>query len=199
MAKENRLREERPADRPFQAIVAVSKNNVIGNGGKIPWHVPDDFRWFKKKTLGHIVLMGRVTFESLKRPLADRSHLVLTSRPGDRRQNAPEHYRQFHEWSEGSSPSSNPNNSFEHWLLSSREQLDAWLKTFLPPDRSVYLCGGKKVYEQFLPRCSDLFLSRIELEVEGDCTFPPYEDQFELKKRWRQYESFQIEHYCHRA
>lgn len=56
----------------------MSLNRVIGRGGAIPWHIPDDFRWFKKTTSGAAVLMGRRTFESLKGPLPNRRNLVVT-------------------------------------------------------------------------------------------------------------------------
>ena len=59
-------------------IVAMDKNRVIGNGGKIPWHLPADFAYFKATTLGHPVIMGRATFESIGRPLPGRKNIVLT-------------------------------------------------------------------------------------------------------------------------
>ena len=59
-------------------IAAMDKNRVIGNGGKIPWHLPADFAYFKATTLGHPVIMGRTTFESIGRPLPGRKNIVLT-------------------------------------------------------------------------------------------------------------------------
>jgi dihydrofolate reductase len=62
----------------LRAIAAMSLNRVIGKDGKIPWHIPEDFRWFKQTTLGQAVLMGRKTFESLGKPLPGRRNLVVT-------------------------------------------------------------------------------------------------------------------------
>ena len=62
----------------FQAIAAMAENRVIGNGNKIPWHLPDDFKWFKAKTMGHILIMGRKTFESIGRPLPGRETIILS-------------------------------------------------------------------------------------------------------------------------
>jgi len=62
----------------FKAIAAMSENRVIGCGNKIPWHLPEDFKWFKKKTAGQVIVMGRKTFESIGRPLPDRETIVLT-------------------------------------------------------------------------------------------------------------------------
>ena len=68
---------------PFYAIAAMSENRVIGNHGKIPWHLPEDFRWFKHKTMGGTLIMGRKTFESIGKPLPGRKTVVLTHRPLD--------------------------------------------------------------------------------------------------------------------
>jgi len=62
----------------MKAIAAMSLNRVIGNEGKIPWHLPEDFRWFKKCTMGAAILMGRKTYESLGKPLPGRRNLVVS-------------------------------------------------------------------------------------------------------------------------
>lgn len=70
----------------FKAIAAMSLNRVIGDGNKIPWHLPEDFKWFKATTLGHVLVMGRKTIESIGRPLPGRETIVLSragwSHPG---------------------------------------------------------------------------------------------------------------------
>lgn len=70
----------------FKAIAAMSLNRVIGDGNRIPWHLPEDFKWFKQTTLGHVLVMGRKTFESIGRPLPGRETIVLSraawSHPG---------------------------------------------------------------------------------------------------------------------
>jgi dihydrofolate reductase len=65
----------------FKAIAAMSLNRVIGAGNKIPWHLPEDFKWFKKMTMGNVIVMGRKTFESLGQPLPNRKNLILTRHP----------------------------------------------------------------------------------------------------------------------
>jgi dihydrofolate reductase len=75
------MAEERSRDgamRGFKAIAAMSENRVIGFRNRIPWHLHEDFRWFKQMTTGHIVVMGRRTFESIGRPLPGRTTLVLS-------------------------------------------------------------------------------------------------------------------------
>lgn len=72
--------------KPLIAIAAMSLNRVIGNGNQIPWHLPEDFKWFKATTTGHVIVMGRKTFESIGRPLPNRETVVLSrsafSHPG---------------------------------------------------------------------------------------------------------------------
>ena len=62
----------------LKAIAAMSLNRVIGQGNRIPWHLPEDFKWFKKMTTGNIVVMGRKTFESIGKPLPNRTTIVLS-------------------------------------------------------------------------------------------------------------------------
>ncbi len=65
----------------FKAIAAMAENRVIGQGNKIPWHLPEDFQWFKRMTTGQVIVMGRKTFESIGRALPNRTTLVLTRHP----------------------------------------------------------------------------------------------------------------------
>jgi dihydrofolate reductase len=64
--------------KPFKAIAAMAENRVIGNGDTIPWHLPEDFKFFKQTTMGHVLLMGRKTFESIGRPLPGRETVILS-------------------------------------------------------------------------------------------------------------------------
>jgi dihydrofolate reductase len=64
--------------KPFQAIAAMSENRLIGRGNQIPWHIPEDFKWFKQVTSGNIIVMGRKTFESIGRPLPNRTTIVVS-------------------------------------------------------------------------------------------------------------------------
>ncbi len=72
----------------FKAIAAMSLNRVIGAGNQIPWRLPEDFQWFKQTTMGHVLVMGRKTFESIGKPLPGRETIVLSrsgwSQPGVR-------------------------------------------------------------------------------------------------------------------
>lgn len=150
----------------FKAIAAMSLNRVIGVDGKIPWHLPDDFKWFKQITSGHVVLMGRKTFESLGRPLPNRLNIVVT-----RRGEIP-----------GVTTISDP---------------AAFDPAQFEPD--VFVIGGAEIYAQLLPRCSDLYLSVVNREVEGDAFFPEFESLFELKEIVLRHPDFEVRHYVRKS
>ena len=147
----------------FKAIAAMSLNRVIGRGAEIPWHLPEDFKWFKETTMGGVLVMGRRTFESIGRPLPGRETVVL-SRSG-----------------------------FAHdkvRTVGSLDELDPEDET-----RPMFIVGGAQVYEQALPRCSDLLLTIVKREVDGDVFFPKFEDRFTERETLREEEEFRIVHY----
>ena len=178
-------------ERPFQAIAAMSLNRVIGNGKEIPWHISEDFQWFKSKTLGHAVVMGRKTFECIGRPLLNRRHLVLTRRPQRLIDRHPGVFGRFKEWI-GREEKGNACKDCDLLLLSS---IDILIDFSIQLGRPVFVCGGEEVYRQLLPSCSDLYLTRVKREVEGDSFFPLFEDLFEMKEVMQDREAFRIEHW----
>ena len=129
------------------AIAAVSRNGVIGREGRMPWHESEDLRRFKAITMGHAILMGRKTFESIGRALPGRRSIVLTRRPGPR---FPEGVLHF--------------NSLEA-ALQACEELG---------ETEAFVIGGAEVYAQALPLCDRLYLTRIDRDVLGDVEFPPW-------------------------
>jgi len=152
--------------KPFKAIAAMSLNRVIGAGGKIPWHLPEDFKWFKKMTSGQVVIMGRRTFESIGKPLPNRTTVVVT--------------RSAH-----SIPGA--------VVISDLKELTPARPAF--EGRELFICGGAQLYHAALPLCSDLYLTLVKRTVEGDTYFPPFEDQFDLAEELRDEPEFKILHY----
>jgi dihydrofolate reductase len=152
--------------KPFKAIAAMSLNRVIGRGNSIPWHLPEDFKWFKKMTTGQVVVMGRKTFQSIGKPLPNRTTIVLT-RSGE---SIPGVVK-----------------------VSSLAEIDC--KTLGLPGREIFICGGAEIYAQALPSCSDLYLTLVKRTVEGDTFFPPFEDRFELVAVLAETPEFKIQHY----
>ncbi|MDX1419687.1 MAG: dihydrofolate reductase [Rubricoccaceae bacterium] len=136
-------------------IAAVAEaNRVIGDGLDLPWRIPADLRRFKRLTLGHPVVMGRRTFESLLHqfggPLKDRDNVVLTRHP-------------LH---------------VDHANVHIYSSLDAALGAFADRER-VFLGGGASVYEAGLPLADRLELTLVEGAFSGDTVFPPYEHMTE--------------------
>ena len=188
----------------FKAIAAMSLNRVIGVGNQIPWHLPEDFKWFKKITMGHVVVMGRKTFESIGKPLPHRKNLILTRQPRRLIRRHPQIFGQYHEWRGGQHLKRAYQFHFsklgekvetEIFIFRTLDQLDP---TEFPND--IFICGGAQIYAQALPRCSDLYLTLVKREIEGGGTFfPPFEDQFTLMATLRDEPDFKILHYRHRS
>lgn len=147
----------------FKAIAAMSLNRVIGRHNQIPWHLPEDLRWFKRLTLGHVLVMGRKTFQAIGRPLPQRTIIVL-SRTG-----------------------------FTHPGVQTITDLSLIDPARDP--REVFICGGAQVYAQALPRCSDLYLTLVKQQVEGDAFFPPFEHLFVPVEVLADCPEFKLTHY----
>lgn len=149
----------------MKAIAAMSLNRVIGLNGAMPWHLPEDFRWFKRATLGHAVLMGRKTYRSIGKPLPGRLNLVVSRGTAI---DAPE-------------------------VETIRD-----LSAFRPADyepREVWVAGGAEIYRQLLGKCSELYLSLVKREVEGDTFFPPFEDDFRFIETTLETAEFEVKRY----
>jgi dihydrofolate reductase len=187
----------------FKAIVAMSINRVIGAGGRIPWHLPEDFKWFKQTTSGNVVVMGRRTFESLGKPLPNRLNVVLTRHPIRLRKEHPELFRD----STLGIRARSLRKPFQFDLprLGGGDKTEVRLETELlklDPAQfatDVYVCGGAQIYEQALPLCSDLYLTLVKREVEGDAFFPAFEPRFVLVEQVRDTPDFTILHYRQHA
>lgn len=181
----------------------MSENRVIGQGSKIPWHLPEDFKWFKRMTKGNVVVVGRKTFESLGKPLPDRLNVILTRHPKLLRKNHPDLF--------GGSTLGTRAASLRKPLqfdlmketnkTGTQVRLETKLLTLDPSQFStdVFICGGAQIYEQALPLCSDLYLTLVKKKVEGDAFFPSFESMFRLHKTIFEGADFNIYHYLHRS
>jgi len=181
----------------------MSLNRVIGAGGKIPWHLPEDFKWFKKTTVGNIVVMGRKTFEGLGAPLPNRKNMILTRHPQRLIKQHPEIFGQYHEWRSGKYLKRA--YQFRFSKLGEMQETEIFLFNSLDklnPEEfpnDIFICGGAQIYVEALPRCSDLYLTLVKREVAGDAFFPPFENKFELAEEIRDEPEFRILHYRHKS
>lgn len=123
-------------------IAAVARNRIIGGEGGIPWDIPADRRRFRELTMGHPVIMGRKTYESIGHPLEGRRTIVVTSRPD---------YR-----AEGCDVS--------------RGLADA-LALCCEADE-IFVAGGGELYREALPLADGIYLTLVDIDVPGDTTFP---------------------------
>lgn len=132
-------------------IVATANDNVIGRNNELPWHYKEDLKYFKEKTSGHPIIMGRKTFESLPSLLSNRHHVVISRQANDNEDNV-------------------------SWVNSIQEAL--LLATSL--DEEVFFIGGGSVYKQALDYADRIYITRINLDVDGDTHFPDSLEGFQL-------------------
>lgn len=129
-------------------VAAVARDGVIGRDGGLPWHLPEDMAHFRTVTLGHPVVMGRRTWDSLPerfRPLPDRRNVVVTRNPA---------------WSGDGAEAA--------------RSLDDALRLLAGAER-VSVIGGAELYAAGLPLADELLLTELDLEVQGDTVFPPFD------------------------
>ena len=124
-------------------IVAMSKNKVIGKKGRIPWHIPEDLRFFKQKTIGHTVIMGRNTYESIGKPLPERTNIVLSR-----------------------------NREYRAKGTVVLPSLEAALEHTEAGEEEVFIIGGEAVYKEALESVHRIYLSLVEGDYSGDTFFP---------------------------
>jgi dihydrofolate reductase len=129
-------------------LVAVAENGVIGRGGSLPWHLSADLRRFKRLTMGHAIVLGRKTWESIGRPLPGRQMVVVT--------------RQADYRAEGARVAP----GFREALEVAREL----------GDRGPFAVGGAEIYRQALPLATRLYRTRVLADIDGDTHFPEYRE-----------------------
>lgn len=126
-------------------VAAVAANGVIGRDGALPWHLPEDLRHFKRLTLGHPVIMGRKTWESLGKPLPRRENIVVSTRPG---------YE---------APGAGVATSLEAALA------------LCAAEPVAFIIGGQRLFAESLPIAAGLLLTEIQRDFPGDTWFPEYD------------------------
>ena len=142
-----------PAPVHIACIWAQAHDRVIGAGGRLPWHLPEDLRLFQRLTTGSTVVMGRRTWESLPerfRPLPDRTNVVLTTDP--------------------------------RWSASGARRAGS-VDEVLGEHGPVWVIGGGAVYEAFLPHAGTAVVTDIDLQVDGDTWAPVLDDDWRLESR----------------
>ncbi|WP_245693472.1 dihydrofolate reductase [Salinimicrobium catena] len=127
-------------------IAAAAENNALGKDNDLVWHLPDDFKRFKKLTTGHHIIMGRKTFETFPKPLPNRTHIVITRKKNYQKEGA----------------------IVVHSL---KEALD-----LAKDDPQPFIIGGGEIYELALPEADKIELTRVHGTFEADAFFPEFDE-----------------------
>jgi dihydrofolate reductase len=157
----------------ISAIAAIARNGVIGKDNGIPWHIPEDFRYFKRMTLGKPVFMGRKCYESLGKPLPGRLNIVITSKPDKIREQATALYRDM----EGAAPASADTKTGLIVVGTIEDAIAEAKKTGAPEIMNI---GGAQIYAAAMKYAQRLYLTRIERDYDGDTFFPAFDE-----KEWK--------------
>ena len=123
-------------------IAAAAENNALGKDNKIVWHLPNDYKRFRQLTSGHYIIMGRRTFESLQKPLPDRTHIIITRQK------------------DYQAPGCIVVDSIEKALSA------------CPQDQDSFIIGGGEIYTIGLPYADKIELTRVHASFEADAFFP---------------------------
>ena len=150
-------------------IVAIDRNLAIGKDGKLPWHYSADMKFFKETTIGNTVVMGRRTWLTLKGPLKDRTNIVLSR-----------------------DPEITSNDS----IIVMRD-VDSVIELSKTQDAHLFVIGGAKVYEAFLPHIERWVVTEVPLSVEGADTFMPanFLEGFEMSELRQLDEDLRVKFY----
>lgn len=153
----------------LNVIAAIGKNNELGKNGDLVWRIPDDLKKVKELTMGHPIIMGRKTYESIGRPLPGRTNIIITR-----------------------------DSSYEAKGCvvtdSLKSALDAAKRA--PGPDEIFIFGGTSIYEAALPKTDRLYLTSIDaVDKEADTFFPKYTDDFVMSAHHgvREYEGLKYE------
>ncbi len=129
-------------------IAAISKNNIIGCKGNLPWHLSDDLKNFKKLTLDKPIIMGRKTFESIKKPLPNRINIII---------------------------SRNKHYAVNHKDTIICDSIDSAINKAREYNKEIMVIGGAQIYEQALNVADKMYLTIVDADVDGDVAFPSWD------------------------
>lgn len=130
-------------------LVAMDTNHVIGFENDMPWHLPNDLKYFKEKTTGNTMVMGRKTFDSIGRALPNRRNVVLTRKQS----NFPEGVE----------------------VINDIDFIQTWEKK--NPDEELFVIGGGHLFEQVLAYADRMYITEIDETFPGDTYFPAFQDE----------------------
>lgn len=130
-------------------MLAMDRNRIIGRNNDLPWHLPKDFRFFKERTTGHTVIMGRKTYDSLGGALPNRKNVVVTKK----------------------------NTTFpeEVEVITELKTIQDWNKA--NPEKEFFVIGGGHIFKQIMPYADRMYITLIDESFEGDIYFPEFNEE----------------------
>jgi dihydrofolate reductase len=136
-------------------IWAMDENRAIGKDNKLPWHLPEDLKFFKRMTMGHPIVMGRKTHDSIGKPLPGRENIIITR---------DQHYKR-----DGCTVLNTINELLDYANQSQEE---------------IFVIGGAEIFKELIPRADRIYLTLIHHQFEGDTFFPVFPmDDWKLESR----------------
>ena len=141
-------------------IVAMAENGVIGRNNKLPWYLPEDLQYFKKVTMGKPIIMGRKTFDSLKKPLPGRTNIVITR-----------------------------DQNYQHSGIRVVHTIEAAIElakniALIDGVEEIMVIGGAQIYQAALLYVDQIYLTKVQQTVEGDAYFPEIDwNQWKIKHK----------------
>lgn len=149
-------------------VVAHGDNLVIGKDGWMPWNLPEDLKCFKKITIDSSIVMGRTTFDGMKKPLPRRHTYVITN---------------------------DKDYNYDHPSVSIIHDFDSLLERYKSSEETIYICGGAKIYTYALPYVDEMWISLVDEHYDGDTFFPEYDKNQFIVRTMEKKNGFTLIHY----
>lgn len=156
-------------------IVAAAENGIIGNNGDLPWHIPEDMKWFRERTKGRALIMGRKTFEAVEHPLPKRLNVVVTRQK--------DYLQQLQSTEVGRAKLSHPTapvvivSTIQEGLKYCQNVIESW-------GNEIFIIGGGEIYHQSVDLVDTIYLTRIHKAYLGDASYPaPNPNHFKLTEK----------------
>lgn len=136
-------------------IWAMDENRVIGYHNQLPWRLPEDLKFFKRVTMGHPIMMGRKTFESIGKPLPGRENIIVTR-----------------------------DESYQKDGCAVMNSIEGFMDYAKGKEEEIFVIGGAEIFKEVLPKADKLYLTMIHHQFEGDTFFPVFDiEKWELESR----------------
>jgi len=139
---------------PLICVVAMTHNNIIGDGKKLLWHLPDDLKRLKKITIGNPIIMGRKTFQSIGKPLSGRVNIILTHKKN---------------WAQDGVI---PVNNLDQAIQEANLWIDKYYNHLEKKNKNIYIFGGGEIYKMALNHCKKIEMTLVDFKIGKGIKFP---------------------------